>query len=190
MVCHSVAMAIVHRADITPPKLDLIGWWLATQDWFTEDGPVEREAAFRLDDPAGEVGIETFIVRSGAFTFHVPVTYRSEPLADGILVGELEHSVLGHRWVYDGPSDPVYVATTSAAIANGGHEVDMFFEDGTQLPRPDWYASATGSGAGSGEVVGALAVARSVPAPVPPGVATLDVTWGGLASPMTVAWLS
>ncbi|MFN8171757.1 MAG: hypothetical protein U0R65_07810 [Candidatus Nanopelagicales bacterium] len=171
------------------PRLDLIGWWLATQDWFTEDGPVEREAAFRLDDPAGEVGIETFIVRSGAFVprpgdLSVRAARRWAPRR------QARSMVLGHRWVYSGPSDPVYVATTSAAIANGGHEVDMFFEDGTQQPRPDWYASATGSGAGSGEVVGALAVARSVPAPVPPGVATLDVTWGGLASPMTVAWLS
>jgi hypothetical protein len=183
-------MAIVHRAEITPPKLEIISWWLPSQDWFTEDGPVDREATFRVDDPAGEVGIETFIVRSGSFTFHVPLTYRAEPLDGGLLVGEVEHSVLGHRWVYDGPSDPVYVATTAAVIAGGGHEVDMFFEDGTQLPRQEWAASVSGSGTPGAIVTGSLVVARSLPAPVPSGVPTLDATWAGLDSSVTLAWLA
>lgn len=189
-MCLGVAVAIVHRAELKPAKLDLISWWLPTQPWFTEDGPVERDATFRLDDPAGEVGIETFLVRSGAFSFHVPLTYRSAPLAEGTLVGELEHSVLGHRWLYDGPSDPVYVATTAAAIAGAGHEVEMFFEDGTQVPRPDWAATVTGSGLPGGAVVGDLVVARAIPAEVPAGAATLDATWAGLDATVTLAWLA
>nr|WP_257910073.1 phosphotransferase [Janibacter limosus] len=43
--------------------------------------------------------------------YRVPLTYRDAPLegAEAALVGEMEHSVLGHRWVYDAPHDPVYV---------------------------------------------------------------------------------
>ncbi len=183
-------MAVVHRAELKPAKIELIGWWLPTQPWFTEDGPVERESTFRLDDPAGEVGIETFIVRSGAFSFHVPLTYRAEPLAGGTLVGELEHSVLGHRWVYDGPSDPVYVATTASAIATGAHEVEAYFEDGTRAPRAAWAASATGSGLPDGEVVGELVVARAIPTNPPASAATLSAIWPGQESPVALAWLA
>ena len=127
-------------------------------------GSAERESAFRFDDPAGEVGIETFIVRSGDAAFHVPLTYRSGPLDGGRLVGELEHSVLGHRWVYDGPSDPVYVAVVSSVIVEGGRDVDMVLDDGTPVPRLEWWATATGSGAAPEQASGALQVARLLPA--------------------------
>ena len=41
----------------------------------------------------------------------VPLTYRDEPLAgaDEALITEMEHSVLGTRWVYDGLRDPRFV---------------------------------------------------------------------------------
>ena len=44
--------------------------------------------------------------------YQVPLTYRGAPLAgaDGALVGTSEHGVLGTRWVYDAPHDPVFVA--------------------------------------------------------------------------------
>ncbi|MDQ5975298.1 MAG: hypothetical protein QG661_2507 [Actinomycetota bacterium] len=124
-------MAIVHRAELTPTKLELLAAWLPTQAFFEDGGPIDRVATFRLDDPAGEVGVETFIVSSGHRLFHVPMTYRSSPVDDGVLIGEMEHSVLGHRFVYDGPSDPVYVAVTTEAIVTGAQDVDMFFADGT-----------------------------------------------------------
>jgi hypothetical protein len=39
-------------------------------------------SAYRFDDPAGEVGIETLLVRRGAGpVLQVPLTYRGAPLA-------------------------------------------------------------------------------------------------------------
>lgn len=180
-------MAIVHKADLRPSKLELLSAWLPSQDWYTGSAEVDREATFRLDDPAGEVGIETFIVRSGAAVFHVPLTYRGAPLDGGRLVGELEHSVLGHRWVYDGPSDPVYVATTRAAIVEGGHEVGMEFADGTVVPPQEWSATVTGSG--PDDASGTLHVVRAIPAAAPAGAATLTGTWHGCDGPVILAWL-
>lgn len=57
-------------------------------------------ASFRYDDPEGEVGIETLIVRvADGELLHVPVTYRGAPLegAEPWLMGTMEHSVLGSR---------------------------------------------------------------------------------------------
>lgn len=183
-------MAIIHRAELKPGKLELLAAWLPQQDWFSDAGPLDRAATFRLDDPAGEVGVETFIVSSGDGLFHVPLTYRGAPLAGGTLVGELEHSVLGHRWVYDGPSDPVYVEVTTSTIVTGGRDVEMFLEDGTAVPRPEWLATVTGSGAAPGQTVGSLHVCRGLPGDVPAGAPRLDATWAGQESAVAVAWLA
>ena len=182
-----VAMAIVHRATLTPHKFDLVLAWAPTQPWFIDDGTAEIEASFRLDDPAGEVGIETFIVRSGSRLFQVPVTYRSAALEGGVLVGELEHSALGHRWLYDGPSDPVYVSTTTGAIVGAGHEVEMFLPDGSAIPRADNAATVIGSG--PADAAGDLTVARALPAESPTDAPDLRATWAGQAGPLTLAWL-
>ena len=180
-------MAIVHRADLKPSKLELLAAWLPTQVWYDGTESVERVATFRFDDPEGEVGIETFIVGSGGSLCHVPLTYRAAPLEGGRLVGELEHSVLGHRWVYDGPSDPVYVAVTTATIVEGGHEVGMEFADGTVVPPQDWSASVSGSGAD--DVTGSLEVARMLPGAAPAGAGVLTGTWQGQEEPAALAWL-
>jgi hypothetical protein len=99
---------------LTPGKLELLAEWLPSQDWFTGDvgGGLVRVAAARFVDPDGAVGIETMLVGAGDHVFHVPLTYRGAPLAGGeaFLIGEMEHSVLGPRWVYDGTGDQVYRA--------------------------------------------------------------------------------
>lgn len=182
-------MAIVHPATLTPSKIELISQWLPTQPWADGPGNIEIVATFRLDDPAGEVGIETFVVRRDQQLFHVPLTYRAAPLPGAALVGELEHSVLGHRWVYDGETDDVYVATATGTITEGGHEVEMFLADGTQLPRAESAASAVGSGLPDGAAGGQLVIARALPAQVPPGAATLSATWRESAVPAVLAWL-
>jgi predicted trehalose synthase len=70
------------------------------------------------------VGIETLLVvdESGdsPVLYQVPLTYRGAPLEGGhdALVGTMQHSVLGPRWVYDGPRDPVY-ATQLLELALG-----------------------------------------------------------------------
>jgi hypothetical protein len=182
-------MAIVHRAQLTPSKIDLLNAWLPTQDWYSGGVAAERESAFRFDDPAGEVGIETFIVRSGDMRFHVPLTYRAGPIDGGRLVGELDHSVLGRRWVYDGPTDPVYVAVTASVIVEGGRDVDMVLDDGTPVPRLEWWATAVGSGATPDQASGALQVARRLPADPPADAPRLTAFWSGHEEPTALAWL-
>jgi hypothetical protein len=100
----------------------------------------------------------------------------------------MEHSVLGHRWVYDGESDPVYRAVTTAAIVDRGHEVDMVFADGAVVPPQEWFASVEGTGAEAPS--GSLHVARTIPSTAPDGVPALLATWHGCEGPTALAWLS
>lgn len=110
-------MAVIHRTTLTPGKLELVAGWLPRQPWYRGKGrPQLRKAGgFRLDDPAGEVGLEFMVVtdQSGevVVAYHAPVTYRGAPLpgAEGALIGTSEHGMLGRRWVYDGVYDPVLV---------------------------------------------------------------------------------
>ncbi|XVV11438.1 CG0192-related protein [Actinoplanes sp. CA-131856] len=135
-------MALIHRAQLRPTKLELLEEWLPSREWAGDGGGsgLERVAAYRFDDPAGEVGVETLLVRAGdGPVLQVPLTYRGAPLdgGDSWLVGTCEHSVLGRRWVYDAVGDPVYAAALVKAILGGGGQAQEFFEtDGRLEPRP------------------------------------------------------
>ena len=121
-------IAQIHHATLKPTKLELLTQWLPKQPWFTGDGDdLERVASFRFVDPDGEVGIETILVSSAGTVFQVPLTYRDAALvdADGALVGTMDHSVLGQRWVYDGVDDPVYVAELFRVIHEGDNEAEL-----------------------------------------------------------------
>lgn len=147
-------MAILHQAQIKPSKLELLADWLPTQSWFAGEADAEfvNVAAYRFDDPEGEVGVETILVRAGTGpTMHVPLTYRGAPLdgAEESLICTMEHSVLGKRWVYDGAGDPVYFQTVATAALNGGHQVALEVEmaDGSHVMRePNALVSGTGTG--------------------------------------------
>jgi hypothetical protein len=126
-------MAILYRAEITPGKLELLNRWLPDRPWY--HGPaapdLERVTSYRFDDPAGEVGVETLIVRTpGGPLLQTPLTYRAAPLdhADEFLIGTMSHSVLGERWVYDACGDPVYAATLAATIITGSSQAEEFVE--------------------------------------------------------------
>ncbi|HEX2315288.1 MAG TPA: 1,4-alpha-glucan branching protein [Thermomonospora sp.] len=119
-------MAVIHRTTMTPSKLELLTAWLPTQPWYAGGGEAPelvKAGGFRLDDPEGEVGIEFMVVtdtsRGRPVTYQVPLTYRGAPLAgaDHALIGTSEHGVLGRRWIYDGPHDPVLAAQLFALIA-------------------------------------------------------------------------
>ncbi|MFD8479082.1 1,4-alpha-glucan branching protein [Kitasatospora sp. NPDC059673] len=104
-------MATIHQTTMTPGKLDLLADWLPKQDWYRPGGgALVRAGGFRLDDPAGEVGIELMVVADGQAAYLVPMAYRGAPLdgaPEGALIGIAEHGVLGTRWFYDGEQDPV-----------------------------------------------------------------------------------
>lgn len=126
-------MALLHRAEIRPTKLELLTAWLPSRGWYQGDAAAEvvRVAAYRFDDPAGEVGIETLLVRAGAGPVHqVPLTYRGAPLpsADAWLIGTMEHSALGTRWVYDACADPVYAAALAEAVLADTGQAEEYFE--------------------------------------------------------------
>jgi hypothetical protein len=115
-------MAQIYDTTLVPSKLQLITGWLARQTWYARHGAepqLQPVGGFRLDDPEGEVGIEVHFVRDADSTvYQVPLAYRGaafDDAADG-LVGTMEHGVLGTRWVYDGPHDPVYVAQMVALV--------------------------------------------------------------------------
>lgn len=182
-------MAIVYTgADLTPSKHELLTAWLPTQAWWPTGAEVpEAEASFRLDDPAGEVGIKTFLLRVGGGVVQVPLTYRDSPIAEGVLIGESEHSDLGHRWVYLGTSDPVYVSETTAVIREGRGQAALSTPDGSPVVRSTT-ATVRGSGAGSGQLRVAVAIAPGEDHPAAAG--TLTATWTGQPDPIVLALLA
>jgi hypothetical protein len=212
-------MALLHRAELRPSKIELIAAWAPTQPWFTAGtAPVLTNlASYRFDDPAGEVGIETIIVGvDDGSIVQVPLTYRGAPLdeASESLIGTTEHSVLGRRWVYDGTGDPVYLAAVAAAALTGGVQADEYFEvDGERVGRES-SAHVVGSGhsgAAVPEVVGAISprhgigttevesgglrivVARVLDPAVTPAAGaqhSLSGTWAGQDEPRPLVWVS
>ncbi|MER7071384.1 aminoglycoside phosphotransferase [Terrabacter sp. NPDC000476] len=144
-------MATIHRgASIVPSKTEIVTAWMPEQRWYHGKGHVpqlRRVGGFRFEDPDGEVGCETLLLAddavSPAVVYQVPLTYRAAPLEGGehALLGTMEHSVLGTRWVYDAPHDPVYVAGLVATILDSGVSDDAQASVGGN-------ARATGSSTG------------------------------------------
>lgn len=144
-------MALLHRATISPTKLELLTDWVPTQSW-GEPG-VELVGAYRFDDPDGEVGLETHLVATAAgHLLQVPLTYRGAPLAgaEPFLICTMEHSVLGRRWIYDAAGDPVYARVLASVLLGGAGQAEELVE-GADAPREP-SVRVTGSGTASGEV--------------------------------------
>jgi hypothetical protein len=169
-------MAVIHQTTMVPSKLELLTGWLPEQDWCVREltGPsLAKVGGFRLNDPAGEVGIEFMVVRDDGAreltAYHVPMTYRGEPLAGAgaALIGTAEHGVLGRRWIYDGTADPVLL-TALTDLLSGRAQAQAQGQSNT----PD-------------------ATVHVVPAPVAPGepfsisFARLLAPWDGAHSPGT-----
>ncbi|MGA4544701.1 maltokinase N-terminal cap-like domain-containing protein [Uniformispora flossi] len=118
-------MAVIHHTTLIPTKFELLAAWLPGRSWY-RGGPVPAlvrvGGGFRLDDPAGEVGVEFAVVAEtsgeGVVTYLVPMSYRGAPLegGEGGLIGTMEHGVLGKRWAYDSLHDPVLVAELLALL--------------------------------------------------------------------------
>lgn len=104
---------IHHGATLTPHFRDFLPAWLAAQPWYAGTGtPAIRPVGyFRYEDPAGEVGMETHLVDAGGVVYQIPMTYRGVPVSTTDthgLIATTEHSVLGTRYIYDAPVDPVW----------------------------------------------------------------------------------
>lgn len=143
---------------MTPTKLELVAAWLPGRPWYAGAGSgrqpeLAKAGGFRLDDPAGEVGIEFMVVTdaSGERTvaYHLPLSYRGAPLdgAEHALLGTSEHGVLGRRWIYDGVHDPVLVAQV-LALLRGRAEPQAQSESGTPDPAVTVHGPADGLPAG------------------------------------------
>ena len=134
-------MAIFHAATITPTKAELIAAWAPTQLWGpSAAGEVDVIGSYRFDDPDGRVGMETHLVTSNGVLLQVPLTYRDEPLAGAgdAFIAEMEHSVLGTRWVYDGLRDPLFVVMLAGVAMTGqGEALGMAVYNGR------WYIAPT-----------------------------------------------
>lgn len=161
------SMAILHKATLTPTKAELLAGWLPQQEWY--DGAADPQprplATFRLDDPAGVVGIESVLaLTSDGGVWQLAMTYRAEPLDGGAehLIGTLEHSVLGTRYVYDAVGDPVFLDVLRATITTRGSQAELVRDlgDGTTEPVE---GSMTARGTG-GEGVDTVLERRPEPA--------------------------
>jgi hypothetical protein len=203
-------VAVIHRAKITPTKAELIAGWVPSRVWSGGTAaPPALLGAYRFDDPAGEVGMETHLVRTAeGVVLQVPLTYRGAPLAaaEHHLVGTMEHTHLGRRWVYDGCGDPVYVAALAAVIRTGGREAEEWVEADGAPVRREATATVIGSGPPGASVpaveavepidgptttiVGGLTVLRVIgQAVAPEGAETLAGTWSGQDEPALLAYL-
>jgi hypothetical protein len=206
-------MALLHRAKLDPTKLELLTAWLPDRRWYEGQSAagLESVAAFRFDDPAGAVGIETILVRVGdGPVYQVPLTYRGAPLdgAEEWLVGTTEHSVLGRRWMYDACGDPVYVAALGRAILAGGSQAEEHIDVNGRLERREPTLTIGVGGVRPDDVpaVGAphrvvaddptlietdsveLAVIRRLDRGHDREGATLTGTWSGQPTPLTLAY--
>jgi hypothetical protein len=132
-------MGRFHRATLTPTKAELIAAWAPTQAWGPAAGAaIDVIGSFRFDDPDGRVGMETHLVDAGGTLLQVPLTYRDEPLsgAEQALITQMQHSVLGTRWVYDGLRDPRLVLVLAGVAMTGqGEALGMAVYDGR------WYVA-------------------------------------------------
>jgi hypothetical protein len=127
-------MGIFHRATITPTKAELIAEWAPTRAWGpSSGGAIDVIGSYRFDDPDGRVGMETHLVTADGELMQVPLTYRDEPLdgAADALITEMQHSVLGTRWVYDGLRDPLFaVMLAGVAMTGQGEALGMAVYEG------------------------------------------------------------
>jgi maltokinase-like protein len=205
-------MALLHRsAEVIPSKLELMAAWLPARPWYR--GPAQpdlrRVVSFRFDDPAGQVGVETFVVDPGdGGLLQVPLTYRPAPLdgADQYLVGTAEHTVLGPRWVYDGCGDPVYAAALADVMFTGGGQAEEMVEENGEVSRREPSCTVRGSGSTlQPRIEPVLAVAEADPTIIRTGDVELAVlraladglstedpvhltaTWPGRSAPLLLA---
>ncbi len=142
-------MALLYRAELSPTKDQMRAACLKGRSWAAGLSAVQTIASYRFDDPDGEVGMEAALLADDSGTIvHVPLTYRAAPLegAQEYLIGTMQHSVLGTRWVYDACGDPVWNTAIVRAIARGEAGADQYCETDGQRETFDPGMTVQGSG--------------------------------------------
>lgn len=128
-------MAKAHPGPtITPAFRVFLPPWVARQPWYRGSGApsLALVGSFRMEDPAGQVGMETQLLSDGAVVYQVPMTYRGAPLpgaAPAALIVTAEHSELGTRWIYDAEADPVWRDELLRLVRDGA-AADLGTRDG------------------------------------------------------------
>jgi len=145
-------VAIHFPATIVPGKLELLQAWVPAQPWLggADAAVLTQLGAYRFDDPAGEVGMETHLLGTADGTvLQVPLTYRGAPEPSGAaaLITTMTHTTLGDRWIYDGCTDPVYATTLATTILTGGTEAPLFLHTDSGLVPQPVHCHVRGSGA-------------------------------------------
>ncbi|MEJ4099298.1 hypothetical protein V5S96_02830 [Corynebacterium mastitidis] len=107
-------------AALSPGKDHFQRLVLLREGLIADGDEVAPQVSWRLLDPEGQVGVEIAVLRANARLVQVPLTYRPRPLEDGEgLLGEMEHSVLGTRYIYDARRDPAFPPLLAAAVREG-----------------------------------------------------------------------
>jgi len=160
-------MALLYQATLTPSKIDLLQSWVPRQPWIGDADvtTLETVGAYRFDDPDGEVGIETHLLRTAdGQVLQVPVTYRGSPVAEAasFLIATTQHSVLGERWVYDACGDPVYVRALATVVVSGGTqaEIDVVTDAGRKRLEATTRVSGSGSSHGALPPIAPLSISN------------------------------
>ena len=212
---YSLVVAILHQATLNPSKLEVLSSHLATSPYFAEAAASGLTAlgAYRFDDPAGAVGIETHLLTTASVPLiQIPLTYREAPLAgaEAWLVGTMEHSVLGPRWVYNACGDPIFAAVLLHTILSGGTQAGLFVETDEGPREREPAVRVAGSGTPDAEVVEVDAVVANDDGPhtriqaagleivvrhvldepvAADASATLSGTWPGVDEPVVLAFI-
>ncbi|HZP14856.1 MAG TPA: hypothetical protein VFA96_03455 [Nocardioides sp.] len=166
-------MATVHATTISPSKQEIL------EGLFGE--PVEIVAAYRFDDPNGEVGVEGLIVTVGTGLRHVVMTYRGAPLEGGEeqLLSTMEHGVLGDRWIYDGLGDPVALGCFERALRGEQQQARLEIFDGDDLVETRDSTVTVALVDGHRSEHRGLAIAGDLAQPLDASGAHLHATWAG-----------
>lgn len=108
-------------AQLEPGKEFFQRRFLEREGLWKPGDSLAAQASWRLIDPEGQVGMEVAVVSVNNRLMQVPLTYRPSPLPDAAgLLGEMEHSVLGTRYIYDARRDPAFRAALREIVRRGG----------------------------------------------------------------------
>lgn len=103
--------ALIYDAELSQSKEDIAARFA---------GIVTLLGSYRLVDPDDVVGIEVLIGADlDGRTVQLPLTYRPAEIDPECTLTEIDHSVLGRRWVSNALGDPVAVAQFIRTILEG-----------------------------------------------------------------------